>query len=346
MIQHVCSSPDIYRILVPLPGNPLRSVNCFLVRAGGESLLIDTGFNCQEGFDALSAALAQLGVEVGPGLRLFITHAHSDHFGLADRFADLGVTVLMNPQEHAFVEDLVAGRWLPVLEQTLRESGFADADVQALLQHNPIIDGACERGFAAQHVSEGDVIEVGGWRFRCLETPGHAPGHCCLYLEERQLLVAGDCVLFRISPNIASFSGDGDNLAAYLASLQRLEALPVKELLTAHREVSGTLAQRARELQEHHAQRLQECLDVLGRERDLSCVELAERLTWSPKGGWASFPLGQRMFANGECRAHAEHLVERGLLQRRSEGGVWRYRLAATAAEPLQRTCRPERSAS
>lgn len=331
MIQLVSHDPEIFRILVPLPDNPLRSVNCYLVRSGGECLLVDTGFNCPEGFEALASALESLGIALDSSLRLFITHAHSDHFGLAARLSALGVEVLMHPHEHAFTQQLASGRWHAVLERTLRESGFAEGDVQALLVSNPILDGACGESFPASCVRNGDLLTVGEYAFRCIETPGHSPAHLCLYQEERQILLAGDCVLFRISPNVASFCGDGDNLAAYLESLARLEGLPVRTLLTAHREVTGTLAQRSRELQEHHRQRLRECLDILAEHPSLSCVELAERLTWSPKGGWQALPLGQRMFANGECRAHLEHLAALGLVSRQSAGGVARYRLAAVS---------------
>ncbi|MGN0959414.1 MAG: MBL fold metallo-hydrolase, partial [Coriobacteriales bacterium] len=330
--------------------NPLRSVNCYLVTDAGENLLIDTGFSCDEGWEALSAALVELGVAVDGSLRLFITHAHSDHFGLADRFAQRGVEVLMHSAEHAFVQELASGSWKQVLRTTLDESGFAAADVAALMQSNPVHDGAASCSFPATHLSEGDVLQLGAQRFSVLETPGHAAGHLCLYHEEQQLLFSGDCILFGISPNIAFFSGDGDNLAAYLKSLDRLKELPVRTVLTAHREVAGSVAQRAAELSTHHAARLRECLEVLASHPWLSCVELAERLSWSPKGGWAAFPLGQRMFANGECRAHVEHLVRQGFVRPFVSGGVWHYELtragqAAIAGLSVRRPMRLGRSA-
>ncbi len=48
-----CISEGLYRIPVPLPGNPLRELNSYLLRGRERSLLIDTGFRQEEGRRAL-----------------------------------------------------------------------------------------------------------------------------------------------------------------------------------------------------------------------------------------------------------------------------------------------------
>ena len=57
---------NIYRIYVPLTGNPLKSLNSYLIKAEGtgKNLLIDTGFNCEECLEALLAGMAELGATV------------------------------------------------------------------------------------------------------------------------------------------------------------------------------------------------------------------------------------------------------------------------------------------
>jgi glyoxylase-like metal-dependent hydrolase (beta-lactamase superfamily II) len=71
----------------------------------------------------------------------------------------------------------------------------------------------------------------GEWRI--VHTPGHAPGHVCLYDPVRRLLLSGDHVLEHISPNIGWMPGI-DALGEYLASLDTLAALDVDLILPSH----------------------------------------------------------------------------------------------------------------
>ena len=71
---------NIYLIPVPLPDNPLRNLNSYVIRAegGGRHLLIDTGFRRDECRDALLAGLGELDVRL-EDTDIFLTHLHSDH---------------------------------------------------------------------------------------------------------------------------------------------------------------------------------------------------------------------------------------------------------------------------
>ena len=58
MLTKVYNEPRIFQIDVPLPDNPLRNLNCYVVQDGGETLIIDTGFNRPECREALLEGLA------------------------------------------------------------------------------------------------------------------------------------------------------------------------------------------------------------------------------------------------------------------------------------------------
>lgn len=47
------------------------------------------------------------------------------------------------------------------------------------------------------------MIEIGDLHIRCVATPGHSPDHVSLYEANNKILVAGDHILFDITPNIA-----------------------------------------------------------------------------------------------------------------------------------------------
>lgn len=65
MLTKVYNEPRIFQIDVPLPDNPLRNLNCYVVQDGGETLIIDTGFNRPECREALSGRACRAGCELG-----------------------------------------------------------------------------------------------------------------------------------------------------------------------------------------------------------------------------------------------------------------------------------------
>lgn len=99
---------------------------------------------------------------------------------------------------------------------------------------------------------------------RAVWTPGHTPGHLCLHDETEDVLLTGDHVLPRISPNIAvqpnSVNGP---LADYLSSLAATAAYDSAEALPAHEYRFSGIAERTADLQRHHRERCQEVIAVL-----------------------------------------------------------------------------------
>ena len=103
-------APNIFLIPVPLPRNPLKAVNCYLIRGGERDLLVDTGMNRPECREALYAGLADLSVEL-PRTDLFVTHLHADHSGLAAELAGRGATPYASAEDARIInsEGALAG---------------------------------------------------------------------------------------------------------------------------------------------------------------------------------------------------------------------------------------------
>ena len=51
-------------------------------------------------------------------------------------------------------------------------------------------------------LTDDELLPLAGRRIRAIWTPGHTPGHLCLHDEDNDVLLTGDHVLPRISPNI------------------------------------------------------------------------------------------------------------------------------------------------
>ena len=92
MIEKLHTSPDVYRIRVVLPDNPLQYLNAYVIKGKTENLVIDTGFNRPECQDALCRGLEELGIEFRH-TSLFLTHLHADHTGLVGLFAKEGCPI-------------------------------------------------------------------------------------------------------------------------------------------------------------------------------------------------------------------------------------------------------------
>ena len=82
-------------------------------------------------------------------------------------------------------------------------------------------------------LDDGQIIPTALGPLEVIHTPGHSPGHVCFGLRERGVLLAGDTVLEGIFPNVGVVEGH-DCFGEFLATLDRLEALPELRILPSH----------------------------------------------------------------------------------------------------------------
>ena len=79
MIEEILT--NLYKIEIPLPGNPLMALNSYVIKASGRSLIVDTGMNREECLKEMQSALSEIGIDLRKA-DFFITHMHTDHIGL------------------------------------------------------------------------------------------------------------------------------------------------------------------------------------------------------------------------------------------------------------------------
>ena len=171
-----------------------------------------------------------------------------------------------------------------------------------------------------------DVVTIGGRAWRILVGSGHSPEHASLYCEDLNVLIAGDQVLPRISPNISVWpqEPDADPLRLYLDSLSTFRPLPADTLvLPSHDRPFTGLHLRLDELAHHHAARLDETLAACA--RPSTGMGVARHLFDR------SLDDHQVIFALGEGLAHLHWLMGHGRIERRSRAdGVHLYSRAAS----------------
>lgn len=303
---------NIYRIQVPLPGNPLKSLNSYVIK-GERNLIVDSGFNQPECLEVMEAGLEEIGVCL-ERTDFFVTHLHADHLGLVGRLARDGSARLYFSRPDA--ERLAQERLWEEMLGYAEEVGFPSQELRSALAEHPGHKYAASGLPPFSYLGDEDLLEYGGYRFRCLETPGHTRGHLCLYEPQQKLLISGDHILGDITPHIELWSEHGNTLESYLASLDKIGLLEVDLVLPGHRSVFSDCSGRIAQIKEHHRVRAGEAVSAL-RDGPLDAYRVAQRMRWDLKfDRWESLPVAQRWFATGEALAHLKYVQEQGLVRR------------------------------
>jgi len=309
------AAPGLTQIKLPLPFE-LREVNVYLLRTSENGYtLIDTGYHAQDCFDTLEASLQHLRVHWTDIRQVVLTHMHPDHMGNAHRILELtqgGASLTMHHREEAHLRQIAEAGRPPWFEAMMRLAGTPpelEQEVYAAFTYirnhtRALIPQTLWRG--------GEMLED---RFEVVHTPGHSPGHVCLFERPAGLLLSGDHMLPGITPNIG-WLPDEDPLGDYLASLGKVAPFEVETVMPAHgkpfAEHRGWLEDTAR----HHEERCAEIRRFLA-DTPASAHEIVGRI-WTRK--LAPF---HYQFAVSEILAHLEYMSRRGEV-RMAGATVWR----------------------
>jgi glyoxylase-like metal-dependent hydrolase (beta-lactamase superfamily II) len=332
----------VWSIPVPIIGNPLRYVLSYLIEHDAGFVMVDPGWSHPDSWQALTSGLANCEIPVTAVTAVVITHAHPDHHGQSGKVRDAsGAWVGMHPAEDAFL-DMQRNRGLmrDGMAYYLRWCGAPESHLNELISSRQSAGQVDAMVRADRTIDHGDFVDVPGLRLRAVWTPGHTPGHLCFYDETHELLLTGDHILPRITPNVSSYDLTGNPLEEYLGSLEKLRGLQPRDVLPAHEYRFTDLDSRLDFLAEHHAERLAETAALLAAAgaAGITSWDAASGITWSRP--WAELASFQRQAAVGEVLSHLRHLQARGLAAEADvEGtGIWTARLDEPALhEPTAR---------
>lgn len=263
-----------------------------------------------------------------PVLRVIVTHMHPDHIGLA----------------HWLTERWGARLWISATDYNAARlasqstTGFGGESAAAFMASHGLtdpeaVDKVRKRSnyYASmvpqvpprfRRLMDGDELRIGDHDWRCHAGHGHAPEHISLHCRALRVLVSGDMVLPRISTNVSviDLEPEGNPLPLYLASIERMRALPADTLvLPSHGKPFRGLHARIDQLIGHHDERFDAVLEACARapQTAASLLPVLFRRT---------LDLHQTTFAMGESIAHLHALWQRGRLRRElGADGVYRF---------------------
>jgi len=320
-------SKNIYKIEVPLKGNPLKALNAYFLRGDDEDYLIDTGFNTQDCEDALKAGLEELHYDINR-LNVLNTHLHADHSGLDYMFTGPEKKSYMSRPDYESIKKFYFG---PGMERDKRDyvEGISHelyaqmkAATPSKMYRPPNYDLTRLTPF-----DDGHIFHVGDLELKAILVPGHTIGNTMFWCEKEKMMFTGDHILFDITPNISMWIEMEDALKLYLESLDKVYDYDVQLSLPGHRK-PGDYHERINSLKSHHERRLQSVLDIIEKEPGLNAYEITQRMSWKIHlNEDGSFPLTQLYFATGEAMAHLDCLIGRDLITKTMEEPYYTYRL-------------------
>ena len=324
-------APGVHWIRMPLP-YALNHINLWAIEDGAGWAIVDTGVRTEETAAVWRELFANARDE-RPLTRVFVTHMHPDHVGMAGWLTrKFGVRLWMSRLEYLSCRAMVSdtGREAPPdAIDFCRRAGWGPVAIETYRarfgnfgKHIHTLPDSFRR------LHDGDEFAIGANTWRVVVGSGHSPEHACLYCPELKVLISGDQVLPRISSNVSVFptEPDADPMKNWLESLAKLKREVPDEVLVlpAHNECFRGLHARIDALasgQERALQRLRRSLAEPKRAIDVFGALFARAI--------AEADVGLLGMATGESLACLNYLVHRGEVGREvdADGVAW-YRQA------------------
>ena len=306
----------VHQIKTPGPGSASWSTNVYAIEGGDGHILVDCGWDSQESLWALQEGLRTANLKLRDIKKVVITHIHPDHYGLSTKIKQIcGAQAAIHRIDAGFIfprykdfADLIKKT-----EELLRQNGAPADELPQLTEASLWMNKYVTPDSPEVMLEDGDIISNDSFEFEVLWTPGHSPGHVCLYERDKKFILTGDHVLYDTTPHVGFNPQSGDNpLSDYISSLKKLESLKVHFILPGHGPVFNALGLRIDKILQHHEGRERAIMKSL-RNGLQTAYAIAQQIPWMVNGGDIAFrDLGvwDKRMAVTETIAHLKLLVE------------------------------------
>ena len=311
----------------------LDHINIWLLEDGDGWAVVDTCLAISSARETWEQLFSDF-MQGKPVTRVICTHLHPDHVGLAGWLTGrFDCDLWMTREEFLMCRAMAGDTGRPAPDVALRFYTGAGYDQEQLERYKNKF-GNFGRAISPlpdsfRRLVDRDTITIGGRYWQVIVGRGHSPEHASLYCPALKLLISGDQVLPRITPNVSVFptEPEGDPLQEWLNSSARIRDILPDDLLVlpAHEAPFHGLHVRLSQLIEAHNRDLRSLFDYLAEpKRAVDCFPAL----FNRDIDAASLGL-----ATGETMAHLNCLLGRRRITRsRDAAGVdWYQQIPGTA---------------
>ncbi|MFP3898478.1 MAG: MBL fold metallo-hydrolase [Dehalococcoidia bacterium] len=305
----------VHQLKIPAPGNTSWQTNAYVLEGSNGHILVDSGWDSQESLWALQEGIKGANLKLRDVTKVVITHIHPDHYGLASKIKQVcGAQIALHRSDAAFIfprysdfADLVKN-----IEALLRQNGVPEDELPQLKEASLWMNKYVTPDLPELMPEDGEVISNGSFELEVLWTPGHSPGHICLYERNRRFMLTGDHVLYDTTPHVGFNPQSGDNpLGDYVSSLKKLDRFKVNFVLPGHGPVFNALGLRTERIMQHHEERKRLIMQSLNSGLK-TAYEIAQQIPWMVDQGGVPFQnlaVWDKRMAVTETLAHLKLLI-------------------------------------
>ncbi len=243
---------------LPMPFR-LKHVHVFALIHDNGVALFDTGLNSPETLLKLENSLKTLGKKIEEVDRIFISHYHTDHCGIAGRIKELsGASIYMSEIDGKRIQnDQQKGINIEQIKNFYRQHGLMEDSIESLVRLLKYFNEVTIPFQVDHFIKANETYVIGGLTFEVIPAQGHTRGQVCFFFRRLGVLLSVDHVLPNITPNLAPETSNPEYrpLHSYLKSLNQIRDLPVVKVYPSHGESFTNLKSRIGEIVEHHCER-------------------------------------------------------------------------------------------
>ncbi len=316
----------IIPLAIPTPFY-IGDVNVYLIKE--EPLtLIDVGPKTEEAAKVLREKLRANGVALEDIRRIVLTHAHEDHCGLAKQVRD--AAKMAEIFVHKWETGHLFGRLAREEHKNLMLRSGVPLEVFARMQKlyadvSLLTDTLNDGDFS--ELKDEMELEFASGALKVLHTPGHTPGSCSFFREANRTLLAGDCVLKRITPNpmLAPDPFDATkrfkSLPEFLVSLARIRTLAPTLIYGGHGEPIYDFDEVFHRYVRAIDERQKDTVDLISKTSGANAWETAQKLFPEAVGKGV-----HQFLAISETVAHLDYAESQGKIAVEIKEGAEIYR--------------------
>ncbi len=307
---------NIERYEVPIAIRALKTANIYIMD-GDESVIIDSGMSAE------SVELVKDGIRKYRPEKLILTHLHIDHLGGSlTLWNDYGIPAYINEADLKIIRSVVENEkdYINRYIELFSANGVPQKIKDDLIRMHPVIN--FHKYYSSLDFLESfEKLKVDSG-MELIHLPGHSPGSSAVYIRNGKIMISGDHVLGKITPNISVY-GDEDDLGLYLASLKKVKDMDVSIIYPGHGPPINDPNSRISEIIKHHELRMGNILSAI--DGWTTAYDIARKIPWSKGRTMDTMNFMEVNFAVMETISHLKHMLKEDMIDEKDDNGIIKY---------------------